>query len=477
MTVPLDARVQTPSAVRAAWLDALLAPERVALIGASTDARKISGRPLAYLDRWGFRGQVFPVNPTADVVQGHRPLRRIEDIDGPVDVAVIGTAAAHTVESVEQLGRLGCRTAVVLSSGWAETGPDGAAAQRRLAAAARDSGVRVLGPNCLGVVSVHEGVPLTFTSALDSIELTPGPIALVSQSGAVGSFLFSAAQREGIGIHSLFSTGNEADLSSAELIASLAAEPDVTVIAAYIEGTHDPVALESALNGARADGTAVVLLPGGRTPSGSRAASAHTALPPVAALLMDMAQGAGAVVANGMQDLLDKANALASTRPTGPRLGIVTISGGAGAVSADEAEAAGMTVPALDPRTRHDLQAIVPSFGSVDNPVDVTGAAVADPALLGRVLDALAGGPGLDAVMVMLGNVSDGEDELVRALTRFARTSALAVAVTWVGGSGRPRAILNRAGVPTYDDPGRAIRSLAAGLPATAAATARGEDA
>lgn len=448
---------------RPAWLDALLQPRRVAVVGASTDPRKISGRPVSYLGRYGFRG-IIPVNPHASTVQGNRAVPRIDAIDGPVDVAVIGLPAGQTVQAIEELADLGCTAAIVLSSGWAEVGGDGPALQRRLVDISVATGIRVLGPNCLGAVSVARRIPLTFTSALDEIDLVPGRIALVSQSGAVASFLFSAAQRGGIGVHSMFSTGNEADLSTAEVVGALAMDPDVSVIAGYVEGARDPIALAAALSAARETGTAVVLLPGGLTPPGSRAASAHTGLPPIAGELAEIVERSGAHAVSGMQSLLDTATALAARRPAGGRVAIVTISGGAGAVTADEAVRAGLDVPPLDPTTRGRLAGVVPAFGSVGNPVDITGAAVADPRLLGRVLDVLSQARSFDAVMVMLGNVTDGEDELVDALARFRHASELAMAVAWVGGSGRPRAALNRVAIPTYDDPGRAVRALATAL-------------
>ncbi len=459
-TTATSTTVKAPGEV--AWLDAMLQPRSVALVGASDDPVKISGRPLAYLVQAGFDGRLIPVNGTRSTVQGLPATASVREINGPVDVAVLGVPAAATVEAVEHLGELGCQVAVVLSSGWAEAGA--MHDQQRLLDAARAGGVRLLGPNCLGSISVVHRLPLTFTSALDEFTWLPGELAFVSQSGAIGSFLLSVAQRRGVGVHSLITTGNEADLTTGEVIQALAVRSGVRTIAGYIEGCRDLEQLEQALTTARNAGTSVVLLTSGGTPAGRAAAAAHTGLPAVAPYVEGLARRTGAEVVPGMQELLDVAMARAVatiTRSEGARLGIVTISGGAGAVAADQAAQLGLLVVTLSEPARARLAELVPSFGNVANPVDVTGAAVGDTFLLGRVLDVLAESDEFDALAVVLGNVTRGQEQLVEALVRFRSATRISMAVAWVGGSGQPQSVLNQSGIPTYDDPGRAIRALA----------------
>lgn len=438
----------------------LLEPRSIAVIGASRDPVKISGRVLAYLGRHGYPGEIYPVNPGHDRVQGRPAYRRVADLPGPVDLAIVVLPAPAVAGAVRECVAAGVPFVAVFSSGYAETGPVGAARQRELAEAAR--GTRLLGPNCLGLVNLPARVAATFTSALDQGSLHPGPVAFVSQSGAFGSMIFGAAQRERLGFAYLVNTGNELDLEVAEVIDAVLDDPRVRVVIGYLEAVRDGPALVSAAQRALALGKPLVLVKVGRTGAGVRAAASHTAALAGADAVFDgVFRQYGIHRAGGMEELLDLARVFATgARAGGNRVTIVTISGGAGVLMADHCEQWGLVVPEWRGRWRERMAELIPEYGSAGNPIDVTATLISRPELLAGVLRLAAEHPDTDVLAVALGNTEQAEQPLIDAL--LAARGSKPVVVAWVGSSGRPLARLTEAGVAAYPDPSRAIRAVAA---------------
>lgn len=438
----------------------LLEPRSIAVIGASRDPVKISGRVLAYLGQHGFPGEIYPVNPGHDRVQGRPAYRRVADLPGPVDLAIVVLPAPAVAGAVRECVAASVPFVAVFSSGYAETGPAGAARQRVLAEAAR--GTRLLGPNCLGLVNLPARVAATFTSALDQGPLRPGPIAFVSQSGAFGSMIFGAGQRERLGFAYLVNTGNELDLEVAEVIDAVLDDPRVRAVIGYLEGLRDGPALVSAAQRALALGKPLVLVKVGRTGAGARAAASHTAaLAGEDAVFDGVFRQYGIHRAGSMEELLDLARVFATgARTAGNRVTIVTISGGAGVLMADHCEQWGLAVPQWRGRWRERMAELIPEYGSAGNPVDVTATLISRPEMLAGVLRLAAEHPETDVLAVALGNTEQVEQPLVDALV--AARGSKPVVVAWVGTSGRPLARLTEAGVAAYPDPSRAIRAVAA---------------
>lgn len=443
-------------------LRALFAPRSVAVVGASDDPSKLSGRPVSYLLRHGYRGRVFCVNARRETVQGLPAYPALGAVPEPVDLAIVAVPAPLVAGVLRECAAVGVGVAMVYAAGFGEIGPDGAALQDEIAAICRETGLRVLGPNCLGTIGVGSATTATFASALDGTPLTFGPVALVTQSGAFGTFIFSAGQSSGVGFSHFANTGNEVDLTVPEIARALLDDDDVNVVLAYLEGLPSADAMREVARAAVRLDKPVVTVKVGRSPAGARAALAHTA----SAAGDDEAYDAltrehGLLRVHGMTELLDAARVFAAgRRAAGRRATIVTMSGGAGVLMADLLADQGVEVPEWGQPWRDRVAAAIPPFGSSRNPVDVTATLLSHPEILEASLAVAIDHPGTDCIAVLLGNAESAEEALVAAV-RWAheRTTKPLVAV-WTGGSGRPREDLTRAGVPVYPDPESAARAL-----------------
>ena len=258
-------------------LSSLFAPNAIAVVGASGDPSRIGGRPIAYCQRLGFQGAIYPVNPTRDTVQGLQAYPDIESLPTEADLFVLAIPAAQVPDALERAAARGARVAVVFSSGFGETGEAGEALQRELLEVVRRTGVRVLGPNALGLFCNHSRIAPTFTTFLEEAAPAPGNLAIVSQSGAYGAHLAMLASKRRIGMSHFVTTGNESDITIADCISHLARDASVGVIACYSEGIKDGRRFLDALLAARAAGKPVVIIKVGSSAIGQQAAQSHTA--------------------------------------------------------------------------------------------------------------------------------------------------------------------------------------------------------
>jgi len=444
----------------------LLAAQSIAIIGASDDGYKASGRTQRYLRKYGFTGEIYPVNPNRKTVQGIPAYPSIRELPAIPDIAVIVLPQAGVEQAVRECGEHGIRVAVIFASGYAEVNEQGAKLQESLTEQAKASGVRLLGPNCVGTVFAGNALTAAFMTGLDQdrFELKDHQIAFVSQSGAMGAFILNMAQTAGLGIGRFFSTGNEADLSLPELIEGLVKEGSTRCVLAYVEGVRDGQAFEKALAAARSAHVPVGLMKVGRSERGAAAAASHTgALAGSDEVLDGVLSRYGAQRAHDVEQLLDLGTIFASgKRANGPRVSIVTLSGGAGVLMTDAAEDFNLDVFPWDAKWRERMGEILPDFASLTNPIDTTGAIASDPTLLTRALQVCVDNPETDVAVVLLGNLEASEDALCHEIQEVAKSTDKPVVVAWVGGSGRPQLILGDAGVPTFADPVRAMRAVAA---------------
>lgn len=442
----------------------LLAPRSVAIVGASSDPERIGGRPVQYYRQNRFAGRVYPINPNRDEVQGYRAHPTIESVPDRIDLAVIAIPAAQVAASIEQCARKGAKAAVVFSAGFAEIGPAGAALQRELSAVASRCGVRVLGPNCLGLFNARAGHFATFSSFPASGLPMPGRVGLVTQSGAYGTHVLMQARARRIGINIWVSTGNEVDLDVAALIEALAGDADTDVIACYLEGVRHGPNLLRALGAAHAAGKPIILMKVGRSVIGAQAATSHTAsLAGSDAVFEAALRSYGVERVETTERFLDLTYAASRARlPCGDRLGIITISGGAGVLMADVAEAEGLKVPPLPAAAQQALLAANP-LGSPRNPVDVTGQALNDIDLVRQHMAAIFADANYDCAAGFFTSwpgVRATGPKLQAALREGARDRA-----------GRPTALVMLApsdivqsyeeeGFLVFEDPSRAIAAL-----------------
>ena len=387
-------------AISATGLDALFRPRSVAILGASDDPTRISGRPVRYLIEGGFKGPIYPVNPNRDTVQGLKAYKSLADVPETPDVALLAVPAGLTEQAVRECVARGVRAAVIFSAGYAESGGEGLAIQKRITDIARSGGLRLLGPNCLGVFNPQTGFFGTFTQSLDREMPHAGPLGIVSQSGAYGSHIAYLARQRGIGINYWITTGNEADVDVAESLEWMAAQPDIKVIMAYVEGVRDGERFRHALALAQKNRKPVVMMKVGRSEIGARAASSHTAsLAGSDAIYDALFRQYGVHRAATTEEQIDVAYACArGIFPSGNKLGVVTLSGGAGVLISDAAERYGMDVAPMPPAAQEALKALLP-FATVTNPVDTTAQALNDMTLLARNIEVMLDQGGYDALI------------------------------------------------------------------------------
>lgn len=445
-------------------LSRVLAARSVAIVGASADPSKITGRPLAYMLARGFQGRLHPVNPGREQVQGLRSHPSLAAIGEPVDLAIVGTAAAQVEAVVAEGIAAGVQAFVIFSSGFAELDDEGRALQQRLADLARASGVTILGPNCLGLANARSGLIASFTTALEETPLRAGGFSLVSQSGALGAYWLDIVLRSGLGFDQWITTGNECDVDAAEAVASLVDAPETRVIGLYIEQVRDVPAFRRALARAAAAGKPVIAIKSGRSAAGAAAAASHTgALAGDDALYDACLRQHGALRVDSLSAMIDAARLfLFDSVPAGPRLAVMSVSGGAGVMIADAAEGLGLSLPAFGEATRAALRQALPAFVQPANPVDLTGNVVQDRRSISLALQAVAADDGVDAIVLFVGMMHSIAGAFVDALAEARRCTATPMVVIWIGALDATVAALEAQGVPVYRDIPQALQALAA---------------
>lgn len=366
-------------------LSALFAPRAIAVVGASSNPQKIGGIPVDYQRRFGFDGALYPVNPNADRIQDMQAWPSLRAIGQPVDLAILAVPAALVDGALDDAIAAKVKGVVLFSSGFAEIGAEGTAAQARLGDKARAAGVRLIGPNCLGFMNIARNVYATFSPAPGVGRVAAGRIGLVSQSGAFGAYAYSMARARGVGLSLWATTGNEADVQFADCLAWLAQDPATDVIMGYMEGCRDGPRLRAALALAQANGKPVVMVKVGSTVLGAQAAASHTAaLAGDDAVYDAVFRQYGVLRARNLTEFFDLAHSAAvAGRPRDRSIGLFTLSGGVGALMADEASAQGLDVQPLSDAAQDTLRSWVP-FAAPRNPVDITGQVTNDMSLLER---------------------------------------------------------------------------------------------
>jgi len=443
-------------------LSAVFRPRAIAVVGASDDPVKIGGRPLAFLLRHGYPGRVFPVNPARATVQGLRAFPSVAAIPEEVDLAIVVVPAERVEESLEAAAAKGIRAAIVFSSGFAEVGDHGRAAQARLRALAERTGLRIIGPNCQGFAHLPSRLVATFASPFLEPGLATGPIAMVSQSGAMAGMLYEMARAAGLGLNYWVSTGNEADVQAAEILAEVVEDPETRVACAYLEDIKDAGRFREALARAHRRGVPVFVLKSGRSAVGRRAASSHTgALAGEDAVYDAVFADWGAIRCADPAELLALPQAFLRYHEAGRRVAVLSNSGGLGVLSVDLCVDLGLIPADFTAATTAELRAALPGFAAAANPVDLTAQMLTDPGMLRRVLPALEADPGVDVIVFQIALLGAATDlrRLVADVAAVAQRTAKVVAVSCPQ---RPVVEAFRAGgVLAFDDPSVALRSLA----------------
>lgn len=447
-------------------LRVLWAARSIAVVGASDRPGSLGRLPVDFLQRFGYAGRVLPVRPDGVGVAGLESFAAVADCPGPVDLAMILVAAARVPDAVRDCVSAGVPVAIICSSGFAETGPEGAALQEEITSLARAGGLRLVGPNCIGTVGVGARQVSSFSPLFsgERTELVAGSVGFVSQSGALGYGAVSLAFERGLGLGWVVNTGNEADVSAVEVMAAVLAEPGCHGVLAYLESLTDYAGLRTVA----ATGVPVAVLKAGRSEAGAAAAASHTGALATGDRVVDAAlRQAGIVRVDDVEELLDVGEVMGmEQRPRGGRVAVVTTSGGSGILAADAIAAHGLELAQLAPETLQVLDRIVPAFGSTANPVDVTASVMSNAELFDRTLDVIADDPGVDLVIACFCVLTGQDvDDVVASLARVAERSGLPVLAVRTGANHlAPQAgeLMRTAGIPCYPTPARAVRAAAA---------------
>ncbi|MDQ8731268.1 acetate--CoA ligase family protein [Bradyrhizobium daqingense] len=395
-------------------IERLIRPRSIAVIGASADPGKTSGRPVAYLKKHGFGGAIYPVNPKVGEIGGLRCYADVASLPDVPDVGLVLLGAERAHVAVRELSERGTAAAIVLASGYTETGAEGAARQTQLMQAA--GSMRLLGPNTIGLVNLTDNIVLSASGALAMDHFPAGSIGLVSQSGGILGAVLSRAAARGVGLSKLVSTSNEADLELADIIDFLADDSATRVIALYIEAIRNPARFRAAVLKARRAGKPIVAFKIGRSEAGAKAAVSHTGALAGSDRMYDaFFRQLGVIRARTFEDLLDIPAALSAGRKlSGRRVAILTSTGGAGTILSDSLGIAGFATPAPDADSAAQLRALQSgSHAMLDrNPIDVTLAGL-QPDLLRAAIHILLASPSYDALAVIAGSSAVGSPALL----------------------------------------------------------------
>ncbi len=452
-------------------LEPLLHPKTVAVLGASQDTSKLVGKPIFFLQQHKFGGKIYPINPKYKEISGLTCYPSLAQVPGEIDAVIIGLPAESVLDAVRECAARKVKSVIVFASGFAEIGEKGIRMEEELRDLVQRAGIILCGPNCQGVVNLHEGATLSFTPALERKQLRAGKIAFVTQSGAMGGSLFSNAMQLGIGFSYWISSGNEAALESADYMHYLVQDPKTSVILNYSEGFRDRDKYIRAAEAARQAGKPIIALRVGRTPVGRKAAKAHTgAVGAPENEVETLFQRLGILRVEDGDELLEIGNVLAQGRfPKGNRVGILSTSGGAGGLLADQCEAANLAVPEFQGQTREEYLRLLPYFGSALNPVDTTAMfsqlLSKDPEYFKKCLRPLVKEKSVQSIILMI-TMSTGERavKMARDIAEVYQETDKPLVVSWIAGNLAEEGyqILREAGIPLFMNTRKSVQALRA---------------
>jgi len=416
----------------------LLNPSSIAIVGASQNLDSISGRPIRYLQEHGYRGKIYPINPKYKEIAGETCYASIADVPDDIDVAMIAINYKMVLSVLEACEQKNVKHAILFTSGFAETGEAGRQLQHQVAEIAKRSGMRILGPNCQGLVNLAAGNTSSFSASLEIRPFKEGLVGFVTQSGALGYSIFNLAQEEGVGFSSIVSTGNEVDLNSLDFIEYFIDDDNTKVILTYIEEVSDGRRFRKLADRALQKGKPIICLKAGASEVGQKAAASHTA----SMVSSDTSYEAlfrqkGIIRVHDVKEMIQVARMAErfTVMPNGMNLGVITTSGGAGILLADEASRIGLGIPELDARTQQHLSEVIPAYGSTVNPVDVTAQVINEAGGFKKVLDVLMDNPDIDAIIVVISMIYGEPGRIIaREVVEAHQSARKPVVVTWPAG-------------------------------------------
>lgn len=442
-------------------------PRGIAIIGASADPTRIGGHPLRALRNAGFMGGIYPVNPKYPQIAGIKCFPTAKAIDGACDLAIIAVPAAAAPAAVRDAGEAGIAVAVVLTAGFREAGVSGRGLEVELLAAARETGIRLIGPNCQGMLVMQSRVWAVFGSLAEETELRMGRVSGAFQSGGFGFGIVNLSEQQGVGFRICVSTGNETDVTMPELIGAMLDDDGTDMAFGLLEGTPDARRFLDVGRRSLELGKPVLIWKSAVTELGARAAASHTANMTGSTDLWRAALKQGGLIeVDDVEPITDIAKLVAQGRlPKGPRIGVLSISGGSSIVFADRATQGGLLFPAFATSTHDALAKIIPSFGSVENPADVTAGVFNNMDMLTQAIAIVLDDPGIDQVVLMLASIPGPSALLAaKAIAAAAARTDKVVTLVWAGRRSKSEpayAVLEEARVPIIPTPPRMASAMA----------------
>ncbi len=414
----------------------LFHPRGIAIIGASADATRIGGHPLRALQTAGYKGGIFPVNPRYREINGLACYPACSAIGAQCDVAIIAVPAALVAQAVRDCGDAGIGFAIILTAGFRETGPEGAKLEADLKQVAVEAKVRLIGPNCQGLISLEERVWAVFGSVSEETELRPGRVSCAFQSGGFGYAIVNLAEAQGVGFRYCVSSGNETDIAMPELLSAFLDDPGTDIVIGVMEGTPDARGLIELGRKSLRLGKPVLIWKSAITEAGAKAAQSHTAnMTGRSDLYRAAFRQSGIIEVGDVEPIVDIAKLVSHGRlPTGANVGVLSISGGSGIVFADRAIANGLNLPSFSETTLAALREIIPAFGSIQNPADVTAGIFNDMTLLTRTIEIVLQDASVDQLCVLLASIPGAPAaRAAEAIVAAAKTTAKPISVGWSG--------------------------------------------
>ncbi len=446
-------------------LSVLFHPRSIAIIGASDDLTRIGGLPIRFLRQHGYRGKIFPVNPKYREVAGLPCYPSLKDIPGPVDLALIGIPRQFVFEAFKRCAEKRVPFVILFSAGYAEMGEGGRKEQEELRKFAREAGIRVVGPNCIGIINTHEHIASSFTSGLEIESLIPGAIGLITQSGGVGNCFLTRANDRSIGLSYFISSGNELDLGVADFLEYFVQDGRTRSIALLLEDLKTPLKFSQIADQALKAGKPIVALKVGRSEKGREAAASHTgAMSGADAFYDGLFRQKGICRVFDIDDLIEVANLFSCYQaPAGNRSAVLTSSGGSGALLADLGSDHHLSFPAPSARTRDRLRDVAPAVASIANPMDITTQFMNDPEVIARYLQAFAEDENYDLLVLNFTvATSDRTLKVAERIVALQPSLPKSLIVCWPVGNMACQAFscLERAGIPLFFHPSRCLSAV-----------------
>ena len=446
-------------------LKKLFSPKSIAVVGASSNLYRFGGIPIRLTKDYGFKGNIYPINPNHKEIYGLKCYPDISSLPETPDFALFCTRRENIVSSLKECAERGVGVSVIMTSGFKETGEKGANIQKEILEIASKSGMRILGPNCMGIVHVRSKLMATFTISIrEDKKLLPGSVSLITQSGAIGACMLSSFQESSIGISSLVSLGNESDVDFSDCVDYFLDDKNTKVICGYLESIRNGEKLKRTAQKALEKGKPIVLFKGGTTEEGALAAASHTAaLTTENNVFEAFAEQYGIQVCHSYDQIIETVEFLTNRKKIkGNRLGILSFSGGFGSLCADLAVENGFAVPSITEKTQKKVRKHLSEYAPVSNPVDLVSLMVSRPdqSPLEEVAKNIISDENIDALCLVMGVYHHVGDKIAEDFQKIFKNSKKPVSLAWLAGPDKEILKLRENGVPIFKDHLRAIKGL-----------------